>query len=95
MKQKFLEWEVKYWFTPYAYAFVLYLLMTGMLANAKIITSSLGIFFTLSIRVTPIFFINAIIINSLSLETNQKNPKRASHIYPVWRLLIKRSFSMR
>ena len=75
MKQQFLEWEAKYWFTPYVYALVLYLLMTGMLINAKIIASSVGVYFALSIRVTPLFLLNTLVLQSQSLEISQKNPQ--------------------
>lgn len=75
MKQQFLDWEAKYWFTPYVYGFVLYLLLTAMLINAKIVATSLDIFYTLSVRVTPIICINGLVLISESLEMNQKDPQ--------------------
>ena len=60
---------------PYLYGLMCYSLGTGILTNAKILASVVSVYFTLSIRVTPIFLINAILINSLSLEINQKNPQ--------------------
>ena len=79
IKEKFLQWEDKYWLTSYAYGLVSYLCMTGSLINFKILSSSLSIFYITYFRTFWIFLINGFTIEAESLQISQKNPQSTTH----------------
>ena len=78
IKGKFLQWEEGYWFMPYAYGLTLYLFMTGVLINVKLLSSLTSVFSIIHFRTVWILAINTVVIQSESLEITQKNPQGTS-----------------
>ena len=78
MKSQFLQWEDRYWFTPFAYGLATYLFLTGVLINIKLLSSSVSVFYIIHFRTVWMFVINSLVIRSESLEISQKNPQGTS-----------------